>query len=385
MSTDIKSLISETFLEIAKAIESGEYRDRIKIGLTTLGSELGVEEVIKGGLEASKSQLFDVVLIGPKTDCSLEVFEANDEQEAHKVMNRLLDEGYIQACVTMHYPFPIGVATVGRIITPAKGKELILATTTGTSDTNRTIAMIKNAIYGIITAKALGNSKPTIGILNVENAPSVERLLSKLTENGYELHFGESIRTDKGAIMRGNDLINPSCDVMVTDTLTGNILMKLFSSFTTGGNYEVIGYGYGPGIGFGYDRIINIISRASGAPVIKNALIYAYEVIKGNIKTIIQEEYTKLQKASFFDLIDSIKQDTPVQMKTDEESQEPLKEIVSEEITGIEIFELDNAVKVLKTKGIYAESGMGCTGPVVLVSTKNKEQAISILKVHKYL
>lgn len=35
-------------------------------------------------------------------------------------------------------------------------------------------------------------------------------------------------------------------DVVVTDTLTGNILMKMFSSFTSGGQYEVSGYGYGP-------------------------------------------------------------------------------------------------------------------------------------------
>ena len=38
--------------------------------------------------------------------------------------------------------------------------------------------------------------------------------------------------------MRGNDLLAGAPDVMVTDTLTGNIFMKVFSSFTTGGNYE---------------------------------------------------------------------------------------------------------------------------------------------------
>lgn len=384
MNTDIKTLIIETFLEIANAIESGRFCERLKIGLTTLGSELGVEEVIKGGVAASKTGLFDVVLIGPKCDTDLEVIEANDERETHQVMNKLLDESYLKACVTMHYPFPIGVATVGRVITPAKGKELILATTTGTSDTNRTIAMVKNAIYGIITAKALGISNPTVGILNVENAPSVERFLHKLHENGYKINFGESIRHDKGFLMRGNDLINPNCDVMVTDTLTGNILMKLFSSYNTGGNYEVLGYGYGPGIGFDQDRIINIISRASGAPVIKNALIYAYEVIKGNIKGIIKAEYDKLQKANLDALIEELKQNTNTNTSTTTKVR-PAKETVSEEILGVEIFELDNAVNILMDNGIYAESGMGCTGPVVLVSPNHKEKAIGILKMHKYL
>jgi len=41
--------------------------------------------------------------------------------------------------------------------------------------------------------------------------------------------------------MRGNDLLAASCDVMVTDTLTGNLLVKILSAFTTGGDYESIG------------------------------------------------------------------------------------------------------------------------------------------------
>ena len=74
--------------------------------------------------------------------------------------------------------------------------------------------------------------------------------------------------------MRGNDLLVGACDVMVTDSLTGNILMKMMSSYCTGGSYEAVGYGYGPGIGEGYDRLVMIVSRASGAPVLaKKSLI----------------------------------------------------------------------------------------------------------------
>ncbi|MEI3423624.1 MAG: hypothetical protein V8Q85_00625 [Christensenellales bacterium] len=29
-----------------------------------------------------------------------------------------------------------------------------------------------------------------------------------------------------------------ACDVMVTDSLTGNILMKMIAAFTTGGSYD---------------------------------------------------------------------------------------------------------------------------------------------------
>ena len=61
----------------------------------------------------------------------------------------------IQGCVTSHYNFPIGVSTVGRVITPARGKEMIIATTTGTSSTNRVEGMVKNAISGISLQKLL--------------------------------------------------------------------------------------------------------------------------------------------------------------------------------------------------------------------------------------
>ena len=38
--------------------------------------------------------------------------------------------------------------------------------------------------------------------------------------------------------MRGNDLLRGTPDIMVMDSLTGNLMMKVFSSYTTGGNYE---------------------------------------------------------------------------------------------------------------------------------------------------
>ena len=54
---------------------------------------------------------------------------------------------------------------------------MYLATTTGTSDTDRIAGMVKNAIYGIITAKACGIQEPTVGILNVDGARACETAL----------------------------------------------------------------------------------------------------------------------------------------------------------------------------------------------------------------
>lgn len=360
-----KKVIADVFLEVANAIESGEFGKKFKIGLTTLGSEHGVKNLVDGA-ELANSGLFDIVLIGPKYETDLEVVEVNDEADMHCKMEELLDSGYIDACVTMHYNFPIGVSTVGRVITPAKGKEMILATTTGTSATNRIEAMIRNAIYGVSTAKSIGIKKPTVGILNVDGARQVEKGLKELKDGGYDIEFAESIRADGGCVMRGNDLLVGAPDVMVTDTLSGNIFMKVFSSFNTGGDFEAQGYGYGPGVGENYDRRVLILSRASGSPVVANALKYAYDVVKGTINIIAKDEFAKAKKAKFDDIISSL---TKKEAKAEKvEVKMPDKEVVTHQINGIDIMDLEDAVAELWKNGIYAESGMGCTGPIVLVN-----------------
>lgn len=371
-----KKIIADVFLEVANAIESGEFGKKIRIGLTTLGSEHGVENLVNGA-HLAKSNLFDIVLIGPKVDTDLEVVEVNSESDMHAKMEELLDSGFIDACVTMHYNFPIGVSTVGRVVTPAKGREMILATTTGTSATNRIEAMVRNAIYGISTAKSIGIKNPKVGILNVDGARQVEKCLIELQANGYDITFAESIRADGGSVMRGNDLLVGAPDVMVTDTLSGNIFMKVFSSFTTGGDYEAHGFGYGPGVGENYDRRVLILSRASGSPVVANALKYAYDVVKGDITSLSKSEFVNAKKAKFDDIIASV---TKKEVKVEkEEVKMPDKEVVTRQISGIDIMDLEDAVSELWKNGIYAESGMGCTGPIVLVNDSKGEIAVETL------
>lgn len=382
---EIKKILGNAFMDIAKAIETGNFSSSVKVGITTLGSEHGIENIVKGAEEASKSASYDIVLIGPKVDTELEIVEANTEEEAHKKMEELLDSGYINAAVTMHYSFPIGVSTVGRVVTPSYGKDMFIATTTGTSATNRTEAMFKNAIYGLIVAKAMGVKNPTLGILNVDNARTVERALRELSDNGYEINFGESKRSDGGVIMRGNDLLMASVDVMVTDTLTGNILMKMFSSFTTGGSYEALGYGYGPGIGMDYDRNILILSRASGVPVVKGALDYAASLSKGNLLKTIKEEFEKVRKASYDNIVKDFTAKENKNSDANEDVKMPEKEVVTGSISGIDIMDLEDACISLWKEGIYAESGMGCTGPIVMVSEKNLEKSLEILASNGYL
>ncbi|KXG78881.1 glycine/sarcosine/betaine reductase complex component C subunit alpha [Thermotalea metallivorans] len=376
----VKQMIGKVFLDIADAIKTGKFGNRVKVGLTTLGSEHGVENLVKGAeLAAKNAENFDIVLIGPKVNTNLEIVEVNTEEEMHKKMEELLDSGYIQSCVTMHYNFPIGVSTVGKVITPGMGREMFLATTTGTASAHRVEAMVKNALYGIITAKAMGIENPTVGILNLDGARQVERALKELNANGYKINFSESIRSDGGAVMRGNDLLAGSVDVMVTDTLTGNIMMKVFSSYTTGGSYEALGYGYGPGIGEGYDRIILILSRASGVPVVANAIQYAAKLAQGKLTEVAKAEFAKAKAAKFDEILKSLTKDAKKAPAETETVTAPAQEVVTGSISGIDIMDLEDAVKTLWKAGIYAESGMGCTGPIVLVHEEKVHKATEIL------
>ena len=64
---------------------------------------------------------------------------------------------------------------------------------------------------------------------------------------------------------------------------------------------------------------------------------------------------------------------------------EPPKEIVTAIIPGIEVMDLDDAVHALWKLEIYAESGMGCTGPIIRISEANEEKAKAELKKLGYI
>ncbi len=378
-TNNVKSMIGKVFNDIADAMETGQFGQRVRVGITILGSELGIDNVIKGAeLAQARDSSIEVVLIGPKVDSKLTQVIADTEEEGYKKMEELLDSGDIGACVTMHYSFPIGVSTVGRVVTPGRGNEMYIATTTGTSSPHRVEAMVKNGIYGVIAAKAMGIENPTVGILNLDGARQVERAFKELVSKGYPLNFTESGRADGGSVMRGNDLLTGTADVMITDTLTGNILMKMFSSYTTGGSYESQGFGYGPGIGEDYERVVLILSRASGIPVVANALSYGAGLVKGNIKEIAKQEFSIAKKAGLLEILKGLNKEVKKE-ESKEEVKAPPKEIVTATIDGIDIMELEDAVEVLWKNNVYAESGMGCTGPIVMVNETRISEALVIL------
>jgi len=383
--TMIKAMIGEIFAEAAQTLRKGTDEKKVRVGLTILGSEHGTAELVKGAQMAQrKYRDLSVLLLGPRVETGLEQVTVLNEKEMHVRMDEMLDAGELDAAVTMHYNFPLGVATVGRILAPASGTDFLLATTTGTASANRIKGMVYNAVSGISTAKALGVAKPTVGIVNVDGARQVEKILKELQKNGYELEFASSIRSDGGCVMRGNDLLSASADVMVVDPLTGNLLVKVFSAFNTGGYYETTGYGYGPGVGENYNRIVCILSRASGAPVVCEALRFAASCARGGLPAVAREEFTMARKAGLESILASLTGENKQQTVLSEKV-ELAKKPVTKSIAGIDILELENAVLSLQAQKIYSESGMGCTGPIILVAEEDYAKAVAVLLEKRYI
>ena len=226
---NVQEVIAETFREMADQLETGFAGRRPKIALTGLGSEHGEEKTLAAADMAARRGV-DVTYIGRREAPGVTTSAVDDEEQGHRRMVELLESGAVDGAVTMHFPFPIGVSTVGRVTTPGRGREIFLATTTGTAASDRVEAMIRNAVYGIITAKACGVADPTVGILNVDGARACETALRRLQEGGYAFRFAESARSDGGAVMRGNDVLEGTPDVLVCDSLTGNVLVKMLSA-----------------------------------------------------------------------------------------------------------------------------------------------------------
>lgn len=380
---NVETIIAKSFLKMAEGLENGSFADRPKIALTGMGSEHGEENAMAAAKMAA-SRGVDVYYIGTLTAEGVTTVPVADEEEGHKKMEQMVESGEVDGAVTMHFPFPIGVSTVGRAVTPARGREMFIANTTGTSSGDRVEGMILNAVDGIIAAKACGVQNPTVGILNVDGARQTEMALKELKEGGYEFQWANSARADGGAVLRGNDVLQGTPDVLVTDSLTGNVLIKMLSAYTTGGSFEATGFGYGPGIGRDYEKLILIISRASGAPLIANALQYAAELVRGQVFSVARAEFDRAEKAGLSRILAARKAAQKPQA-AEEEVKTPPAEPCTASVAGIEVMDLEDAAKALWKAGIYAETGMGCTGPLVMMSEANHAKALEILRKAGYV
>jgi betaine reductase len=260
---------------------------------------------------------------------------------------------------------------------------MFIASTTGTSATSRIEAMVFNALYAIAVAKSTGIENPTVGILNLDGAQTVYRCLRELAEKGYDICFGESVRKDGGAVLRGNDILAGAVDVCVTDTLTGNVLVKLFSAYSTGGSYESLGWGYGPSVGKNWKYVVSIISRASGSPVIANSIRFTADAVQGQVALRVKDELDRAERAGLEEILSAMA--TAPKASEEGDIKVPPAEPTDEELHGVDVLSIEDAVRELWKHGIYAESAMGCTGPVVKVASARVAEATEILHEKKYL
>lgn len=382
--TDKKQVIGEALARIVERARSGF--ERTVIGLMAHGSELGAAELLDGArLAQSQDPRLKVLAIGPRTPGydDLEWLETPAcDADIAAAMEKALNDGLIAGAVALHYPFPVGVSTIGRVVTPAKGKSMLVASTTGTSSSRALEALILNAIYGRAVARSLGIEDPTLGILNITGANQAFRALSALKEGGYKIRFGESQRADGGSILRGNDILNPTVDICLCDSLTGNVLMKLFSAWQTGGAYEAAGWGYGPSAGHGWKRVVSIISRASGAPVVAGALVNTAAAVRGGLAGKVAEEVAAAEKAGLRKILADL---APAAPAATEDIKAPPARPTNAEIAGVDVLDMEAAVRSLWKEGLYAESAMGCTGPVIKVPKDILEAARDCLKRNNYI
>ena len=379
MNSTTRKAIGEALENLVARAQNGG--PILRLGLMALGSELGAAEVLQGGLMAQQATPgLRVVAIGPKVPGfeALEWLETdNCEANVVAALEKALAEGTVAGAVAMHFPFPIGVATIGRVVTPAKGRPMFIASCTGATATSRGEALLRNAVYGTAVAKACGLAQPSIALLNSEGAGPALRSLTRLQENGYAITLGSSGRGDGGSLLRGNDLVTGAVDVLVCDTLTGNALMKIFATFTTGGGYESTGFGYGPSVGEGWSKVVSIVSRASGAPVVANALALTAQAVQGNLPQALATELHAARAAGLEAELEKLR---PKESPATKTVQKPPVVPVDAEIAGVDVLDMEAAAEALWAQGIYAETAMGCTGPVVRVPASAKAEAEKVLR-----
>ncbi|NLS55777.1 glycine/sarcosine/betaine reductase complex component C subunit alpha [Hafnia alvei] len=371
---------SQALRDVADTLSSKA--PRMKIALTALGSELPNSDLMQAASDVLGN--IDPVIIGPEGLEGSIHHHANTLAQAHQIMERLLANGDIDGAVTLHYNFALGTTTATQIHSVASGRRMVLSSTTGSSDARRADALVKNALAGLAVADALGISHPTLGILNVDGAPAAERILQRLALTGFPINFAASSRADGGALMRGNDLIRAIPNVMVCDTLTGNLLIKLWSAGLSGGEVETTGCGYGVGLGPHQHAIVCIISRASGIATIAGAMQFCAQMAQREVIKRWQARWQHAQRVGIEQLLtrNAVVDDpsSTSTLNTQDSVPTPVKTVVDDEIHGIDILQLDQAQRCLWLQGIYAETGMGCTGPVLMIHHQNRADALKHLR-----
>ena len=110
-------------------------------------------------------------------------------------------------------------------------------------------------------------------------------------------------------------------------------------------------------------------------------------LVEGGVFEIAAKEYAAAEKAGLQEILDArkAKENKGASEATEAKVEAPPHEVVTSQIAGIDVMDLEDAVQVLWKAAIYAEDGMGCTGPIIRVSDANLEKAKGLLKEAGYI
>ena len=108
--------------------------------------------------------------------------------------------------------------------------------------------------------------------------------------------------------------------------------------------------------------------------------------MRGKVFEVAKQEFEAAEKAGLSRILEARKAAAKgASAAAEEEVKCPPAEPCTASIPGIEVMDLEDAAKVLWKAGIYAETGMGCTGPLVMMSEANHEKAVELLKGAGYI
>ena len=123
---------------------------------------------------------------------------------------------------------------------------------------------------------------------------------------------------------------------------------------------------------------MGIISRASGAPVIAGAMRLMADNAAGELLDVYRRELQSAKDCGLDGVLEGLKPKAAA--AATEAVPAPPEKITDEDINGVDILDIETARDALWSKQIFARTGMGCTGPVIMVANEDLEAARITLK-----
>ena len=237
----------------------------MRIILDAMGGDNAPLAIVKGAVQAARSQDDEIVLVGPKQEITeiletvgtpeerarISVFPAsevisNNEAPVKAVRTKadssivvgasivrdglgdvLLSAGSTGALLTA------GLLVIGRIkgvsrpaicsIYPVLGKQPSLLADAGANSDCRPANLLDFAVMGsAYMEKVLGRENPTVGLVNIGTEAKKGNALA---QRSYELL--EKSGLNFVGNVEARDIPRGVCDVIVTDGFTGNVILKL--------------------------------------------------------------------------------------------------------------------------------------------------------------